>query len=103
MKVGTHASEELSDIIGRKRAEIEAEGMAFWGYGGGTCHPSTMVRPFAMGSTGPDCSRNAADDLQPLRGASARRGVLGGRRHVEAGPRGHQLRWFALRAAGRLA
>lgn len=53
MKVGTHASEELSDIIGRKRAEIQAEGMAFWGYGGGTCHPSTMVRPFAMGSTGP--------------------------------------------------
>lgn len=53
MKVGTHASEDLSDIIGRKRAEIEAEGMAFWGYGGGTCHPATMVRPFAMGSAGP--------------------------------------------------
>lgn len=53
MKVGTHASEELSDIIGRKRAEIEAEGMAFWGYGGNTCHPSSMVRPFAMGSVGP--------------------------------------------------
>src|SRR3954453_6489390 len=53
MKVGTHASEELSDIIGRKRAEIQAEGMAFWGYGGNTCHPSSMVRPFAMGSVGP--------------------------------------------------
>jgi hypothetical protein len=53
MKVGTHASEELSDIIRRKRAEIEAEGMAFWGYGGNTCHPSSMVRPFAMGSAGP--------------------------------------------------
>lgn len=53
MKVGTHASEELSDIIGRKQAEIEAEGMAFWGYGGNTCHPATMVRPFAMASTGP--------------------------------------------------
>lgn len=53
MKVGTHASEELSDIIGRKQAEIEAEGMAFWGYGGNTCHPSSMVRPFAMESVGP--------------------------------------------------
>ena len=53
MKVGTHASEELSDIIARKRAEIEAEGMAFWGYGGNTCHPSSIVRPFAMGSAGP--------------------------------------------------
>ena len=52
MKVGTHATEDLSDIIERKRAEIEAEGMAFWGYGGGTCHPATMVRPFAMGSAG---------------------------------------------------
>ena len=53
MKVGTHASEDLSDIIARKRAEIEAEGVAFWGYGGNTCHPSSMVRPFAMGSVGP--------------------------------------------------
>lgn len=53
MKVGTHATEDLAAIIGRKRDEIEAEGMAFWGYGGGTCHPSTMVRPFAMGSAGP--------------------------------------------------
>lgn len=53
MKVGTHAGEELSDIIGRKRAEIEAEGMAFWGYGGNTCHPSSMVRPFVAGSVRP--------------------------------------------------
>lgn len=53
MKVGTHATEELSEIIGRKRAEIEAEGIAFWGYGGNTCHPSSMVRPFATGSAGP--------------------------------------------------
>jgi len=44
MKVGTHASEELSEIIGRKRAEIDAEGFAFWGYGGTTCHPATMVQ-----------------------------------------------------------
>ena len=53
MKVGTHASEELSEIIDRKRAEIDAEGFAFWGYGGNTCHPATVVQPFAMGSTGP--------------------------------------------------
>lgn len=53
MKVGTHASEDLSDIIARKRAEIEAEGMAFWGYGGSTCHPLSMVRPFALESAGP--------------------------------------------------
>lgn len=53
MKVGTHASEQLPDIIARKQAEIEAEGMAFWGYGGNTCHPSSIVRPFALGSVGP--------------------------------------------------
>ena len=32
---------------------VHAEGMAFWGYGGYTCHPSSTVRPFAMASTGP--------------------------------------------------
>lgn len=53
MKVGTHASEGLSEIIRRKRAEIETEGVAFWGYGGNTCHPTSMVQPFAMGSSGP--------------------------------------------------
>lgn len=47
MKVGTHAQEELSDIIARKKREIETAGMAMWGYGGNTCHPSTMVQPFA--------------------------------------------------------
>lgn len=46
MKVGTHARESLEDIIARKTKEIENEGHAFWGYGGNTCHPQTMVQPF---------------------------------------------------------
>ena len=49
MKVGTHAQESLSDIIARKTKEIEDTGSAFWGYGGNTCHPQTMVQPFAKG------------------------------------------------------
>ncbi len=48
MKVGTHAREPLPDIIARKRKEIEEAGFSFWGYGGGTCHPLTMVQPFAQ-------------------------------------------------------
>ena len=47
MKVGTHAQESLDDIISRKSREIDSLGYAMWGYGGSTCHPSTMVRPFA--------------------------------------------------------
>jgi len=47
MKVGTHAKETLDDIIARKKKEIEDTGFAFWGYGGNTCHPQTMVQPFA--------------------------------------------------------
>lgn len=47
MKVGTHANEPLADIVARKQAEIEAAGYALWGYGGNTCHPTTMVQPFA--------------------------------------------------------
>lgn len=47
MKVGTHAQETLSDIIARKTKEIEDAGYAMWGYGGSTCHPQTMVQPFA--------------------------------------------------------
>jgi hypothetical protein len=47
MKVGTHAREPLEQIIARKTREIEAAGVAFWGYGGNTCHPQTMVQPFA--------------------------------------------------------
>lgn len=47
MKVGTHATESLDDIIERKQREIDEAGFALWGYGGSTCHPSTMVQPFA--------------------------------------------------------
>ncbi|WP_172298154.1 hypothetical protein [Pseudoruegeria sp. HB172150] len=47
MKVGTHAREDLAEIIARKRKEIDDAGYAMWGYGGNTCHPSTMVQPFA--------------------------------------------------------
>src|SRR4051812_5041903 len=47
MKIGTHAREPLEAIIERKQAEIDAAGYALWGYGGSTCHPLTMVQPFA--------------------------------------------------------
>lgn len=47
MKVGTHANEPLSQIIERKQQEISDEGFAMWGYGGNTCHPRTIVHPFA--------------------------------------------------------
>lgn len=53
MKVGIHAGESLEEIVRRKRQEIDEEGHAFWGYGGGTCHPRTMVQPFAEASPGP--------------------------------------------------
>jgi hypothetical protein len=47
MKVGTHARETLADIIARKAKEIKEAGYAMWGYGGNTCHPTSMVQPFA--------------------------------------------------------
>jgi hypothetical protein len=47
MKVGTHAGEELDDIIARKQREIADAGYALWGYGGNTCHPFNTVQPFA--------------------------------------------------------
>lgn len=47
MKVGTHAKEGLAEIIARKKREIEDAGFAMWGYGGNTCHPRSMVQPFA--------------------------------------------------------
>ncbi|MBS1181946.1 MAG: hypothetical protein H6Q99_1826 [Proteobacteria bacterium] len=47
MKVGTHAQEDLEKIIARKSKEIEDTGYGMWGYGGSTCHPSSMVQPFA--------------------------------------------------------
>jgi hypothetical protein len=46
MKVGVHARESLEDIIARKDEEIRQAGYAMWGYGGSTCHPSSMVQPF---------------------------------------------------------
>ena len=47
MKVGTHANESLESILARKRKEIADAGYAMWGYGGNTCHPRSMVQPFA--------------------------------------------------------
>lgn len=47
MKIGTHAREDLADIIARKTDEIRRTGFGMWGYGGNTCHPSSMVQPFA--------------------------------------------------------
>ncbi len=47
MKVGIHAQEPLEEIIARKTKEIEDTGFSMWGYGGNTCHPRTMVQPFA--------------------------------------------------------
>lgn len=47
MKIGVHAGEPLEEIIKRKREEIDDAGFAMWGYGGNTCHPLTMVQPFA--------------------------------------------------------
>lgn len=54
MKVGTHANEPLEDIIERKQREIDLAGYAMWGYGGNTCHPRTMVQPFARANTDPE-------------------------------------------------
>lgn len=53
MKVGTHAQEDLATILARKREEIEREGFAMWGYGGNTCHPTSMVQPFARAAVKP--------------------------------------------------
>jgi hypothetical protein len=47
MKIGTHANESLADIIARKTTEIRNTGYGMWGYGGNTCHPKSMVQPFA--------------------------------------------------------
>lgn len=48
MKIGIHAREPLDEIIKRKLQEIDDAGVAFWGYGGNTCHPTSMVQPFAQ-------------------------------------------------------
>jgi hypothetical protein len=47
MKIGTHANETLADIIKRKTEEIRQTGFGMWGYGGSTCHHTSMVQPFA--------------------------------------------------------
>lgn len=47
MKIGTHAREDLAAIIARKTEEIRRTGFGMWGYGGSTCHPASMVQPFA--------------------------------------------------------
>lgn len=46
MKVGMHAKESLDVILARKRKEFDKAGRIFWGYGGGTCHPTKQVQPF---------------------------------------------------------
>jgi hypothetical protein len=53
MKVGTHAQEELPDILARKNKEIAETGFSMWGYGGNTCHPTTKVQPFAKAANQP--------------------------------------------------
>lgn len=50
MKVGLHAQEPIEEIVARKQKEFESTGSIFWGYGGSTCHPLTMVQPFARES-----------------------------------------------------
>ena len=47
MKVGVHARETIEDIVKRKQDEFAKAGKIFWGYGGNTCHPRTIVQPFA--------------------------------------------------------
>lgn len=49
MKVGLHAQESIEDIIVRKQQEFEEAGVIFWGYGGNSCRPNTMVQPFVKG------------------------------------------------------
>lgn len=48
MKIGSHAQEGLAEIIARKSEEIRQTGYGMWGYGGNTCHPTSMVQPFAQ-------------------------------------------------------
>jgi len=50
MKVGLHAQESIDEIVERKKREFDDAGMIFWGYGGNTCHPRTIVQPFAKQS-----------------------------------------------------
>lgn len=52
MRVGTHAQETLGAIVARKQGEIARVGHTFWGYGGNSCHPTTVVQPFARTISG---------------------------------------------------
>ena len=54
MKIGIHAQETFEEIIKRMLREIEDAGQSFWGYGGNTCHPTSMVQPFASDRALPD-------------------------------------------------
>lgn len=47
MKVGTHAGDTIHEIVDRKQADIARHGYTLWGYGGGNCHPLSIVQPFA--------------------------------------------------------
>lgn len=47
MQVGTHADETLEQIVDRKTREIADHGFTLWGFGGTTCHPVSIVQPFA--------------------------------------------------------
>ena len=79
MKVGVHAQETLEDIVARKMGEIDKAGYGLWGYGGNTCHPGTMVQPFAekfaerRQAHSPGDGRN---ELEPFRGAAGCCGIF---------------------------
>lgn len=46
MKYGVHAGHSVDSIINRKRADFEAHGRIYWGYGGTICHPLKQIQPF---------------------------------------------------------
>lgn len=69
MRVGTHAGEPFEVIFARKLLEIETTGQAFWGYGGASCHPRSVVQPYgeqvsAEGGTLSLCMQEVAPDQE---------------------------------------
>ena len=52
MKVGRHAGETFEEILERKQREYERAGRIFWGYGGGTMHPTQKVQPSSACTSG---------------------------------------------------
>lgn len=52
MKYGYRGTEDVSVILRRKRAELEASGRVFWGYNGTLCDPVRQVRPFCEAAAG---------------------------------------------------